>query len=155
MVGPLLVAFIVVPLAEIYVIVQVGQAIGAWWTVAALLAESLLGAWLVRREGLKAWRHLVAELAQGRPPTRAAADGGLVLLGGLLLLTPGFISDILGLLLLLPPTRAVVRAILVRRFADRMIASPLSSTPTPRPTWLRSCGAPGHRSTNPAHRRWT
>ncbi|MDX6202956.1 MAG: protein FxsA [Frankiales bacterium] len=113
MIGPLLVAFIVVPLLEIYVIVQVGQVIGAWWTVFALLAESAFGAWLVRREGAKAWRRLVGELAQGRAPTVAVADGAVILLGGVLLLTPGFLTDLLGFLCVIPVTRPLMRKALL------------------------------------------
>jgi UPF0716 protein FxsA len=113
MIGPLLVAFIVVPLLEIFVIVQVGHVIGAWWTVVALLAESAFGAWLVRREGAKAWRRLVGELAEGRAPTVAAADGAIILIGGVLLLTPGFLTDLIGFLCVIPITRPLMRKALV------------------------------------------
>ena len=105
----LVVAFIVVPLAEIYVIVQVGSAIGALRTIALLLACSLIGAWLVRREGIRAWRAVAAALAAGRMPGREMVDGVLVLAGGVLLLTPGFITDSAGFLLVIPPTRALAR----------------------------------------------
>ena len=118
MIGPLLAAFIVVPIVEIYVILQVGHVIGPWWTVLALIAESVLGAWLVRREGRRAWRTLVTQLGEGRPPTKAAADGAVILLGGVLLLTPGFVTDFFGFLCVLPPTRPLVRrsvVALVRR----------------------------------------
>ena len=104
-------------------IIQVGQAIGVWPTIAILLADSLLGSLLMRSQGRAAWRRFNAALQAGRPPAREVLDGVLVIFGGALLLTPGFLTDVLGLVLLLPPTRAVVRRILVRRFADRMIAS--------------------------------
>jgi UPF0716 protein FxsA len=113
MIAPLLAAIIIVPLVEIYVILQVGHVIGAWWTVAALIAETVLGAWLVRREGRRAWRTLVAQLSEGKPPTKAAADGAVILLGGVLLLTPGFVTDFLGFLCVLPLTRPLVRRAVV------------------------------------------
>src|SRR6476661_6101387 len=119
----LVLLFILVPIAEIYVIIQVGQAIGVWWTIALLIADSVLGSVLMRSQGRAAWRRFNLTATEGRVPAREVLDGVLVIFGGALLLTPGFISDILGLLLLLPPTRAVARRILVRRFAHRMVAS--------------------------------
>jgi UPF0716 protein FxsA len=104
----LVVAFLVVPIVELAVILQVGQLIGTLPTVALLLAVSVAGAWLVRREGAAAWRRLRTALAQARMPATEVVDGALVLLGGALLLTPGFVTDALGLLLVVPPTRAVV-----------------------------------------------
>ena len=122
----LVLIFIVVPIAELALLIQVGQTIGVWWTIALLIADSILGSLLMRSQGRAAWRRFNVSLQAGRPPAREVLDGVLVIFGGALLLTPGFISDFLGLLLLLPPTRAVVRRILVRRFADRMIASATS-----------------------------
>ena len=119
----LLLVFILVPIAEIAVIIQVGEAIGVWWTIALLIADSVLGSMLMRSQGRAAWRRFNAAVAEGRPPAREVLDGVLVIFGGALLLTPGFLTDVLGLLFLLPPTRAVVRGLLVRRFAVRMIAS--------------------------------
>lgn len=100
------------PLAEIFVIIQVGQVIGAWPTVILLLLESALGAWLVRREGGRAWQALRIALQTGRMPGRELADAALVLIGGVLLLAPGFITDLLGFLIILPGTRAVARRLL-------------------------------------------
>jgi UPF0716 protein FxsA len=117
----LLVLFIVVPLVEIYVIIQVGQAIGALWTVLLLLADSILGSMLLRSQGRSVWRRFQVALAEGRAPAREVLDGVLVIFGGALLLTPGFVTDIFGLLFLLPPTRAAVRGLLMRRFAARLI----------------------------------
>ncbi len=114
--------FIVVPIAELYVIIQVGQAIGILPTIGLLLLDSVIGTWLLRQQGRATWRRFNAALQAGRPPAQETIDGGLVLLGGALLLTPGFLSDILGLVLLLPPTRAVVRRMLARRFLGRMAA---------------------------------
>ena len=131
---PLLVLlFIVVPIAELALIIQVGQEIGVWWTIAILIADSLLGSLLMRAQGRAAWRNFNVALQSGRPPAREALDGVLVIFGGALLLTPGFISDILGLLLLAPPTRAIARRVLVRRFAARMVASATRDRPRTRP----------------------
>ena len=105
----LILLFILVPIAEIYVIIQVGQAIGPWWTIALLIADSILGSMLMRSQGRAAWRRFNAALAEGRPPAREVLDGALVIFGGAFLLTPGFISDIFGLIFLIPPTHAIVR----------------------------------------------
>lgn len=113
MVGLLLLVMVAIPLVEIYVIIQVGHAIGAWWTLLLLVAETVAGAWLVRREGRRAWRTLVEQLSQGVPPTRTAVDGAVILLGGLLLITPGFVTDFLGFLCVLPFTRPLVRRAVV------------------------------------------
>jgi UPF0716 protein FxsA len=132
----LVVLFIVVPIAELAVLIQIGQLIGVWWTIALLVADAVLGSLLARSQGRLAWRRFNEALQAGRMPAREVMDGALVLFGGALLLTPGFLSDILGVLLLLPPTRAVVRAVLVRRFAGRMVASmsgPRVGGPASRP----------------------
>src|SRR5918998_1591777 len=120
---PLVLLFIVVPIAELAVIIQVGQEIGLLWTVAILIADSILGSLLMRSQGRAAWRRFNDAVAAGRPPAREVLDGVLVIFGGALLLTPGFVTDIVGLLFLLPPTRAIVRGVLVRRFASRMVVS--------------------------------
>ena len=125
----LLLLFIVVPIAELAVLIQVGQLIGVWWTIAILVADAVLGSILARTQGRAAWRRFNEALRSGRPPAREVLDGALVLFGGALLLTPGFLTDVLGVALLLPPSRAVVRAVLVRRFASRMIASMTAGGP--------------------------
>jgi UPF0716 protein FxsA len=116
----LVVLFIVVPIAELYVIIQIGGLIGVWATLALLLADALLGSLLLRHQGRGAWRRFNEALAAHRFPGREVADGVLVVIGGTLLLTPGFITDIFGLFLLIPPTRAIVRRLmrplLIRRF---------------------------------------
>lgn len=111
----LLIIFIVVPIAELYVIIEVGGLIGVWPTLALLLADALLGSLLLRHQGRGAWRRFNEALAQRRFPGKEVADGVLIVIGGTLLLTPGFLTDIAGLLLLIPPTRAVARRLL-RRF---------------------------------------
>src|SRR3954466_881285 len=119
---PLLVLlFIVVPIVELYVIIQVGHAIGIWWTLALLLVDSVLGSWLMRAQGRSAWRRFQAAIAGGRVPARETLDGVLVIFGGAFLLTPGFVTDILGAILLAPPTRSLVRRVLVRRFVPAMV----------------------------------
>jgi UPF0716 protein FxsA len=112
----LAVMFIVVPLVELYVIVQVSHQIGLGNALGLLLVVSLTGAWLVKHEGLRVWRQFRAEAAAGRVPSRSIADGVLVLLAGVLLLAPGFVTDAIGLVLLLPPVRAGIRPLLLRRF---------------------------------------
>jgi len=119
----LVLIFIVVPIAELYVLIQIGQAIGVLPTIAVLILDSILGAALMRQQGRAAWLRFNGALAEGRVPGREVIDGVLVIFGGALLLTPGFLSDILGLLLLLPPTRAIVRSVLVRRFGVRLVES--------------------------------
>jgi len=119
----LLLLFLIVPLLELYVILQVGQAIGVLPTIAILIADSVLGSILMRSQGRLAWRRFNVAVAEGRPPATEAIDGVLVIFGGALLLTPGFVTDVAGLLLLLPFTRPILRRLLVRRFAARMIAS--------------------------------
>jgi UPF0716 protein FxsA len=128
---PLILLFIIVPIAELAVIIQVGQAIGVWWTIAILIADSLLGSILMRHQGRAAWRRFTTSVGQGRVPAREVIDGALVLFGGALLLTPGFLSDILGLLLLLPPTRAAIRGLIVRRFGRRLLGSLAGRGPRP------------------------
>jgi len=102
---------IVVPIIELAIIIQVGSMIGIWWTIALLIADSLLGAWLLMREGSRSWLRFRAALGEGKVPAKETADGGLVISGGALLLTPGFLTDIVGLLLLFQPTRDIIRAV--------------------------------------------
>lgn len=99
-------AFVVVPLIELVAIIQVGQIIGTGWTIALLVVDSLAGAYLLKRESRRAWRDFRAALAAGRFPGDEVTQGALVIVGGALLLTPGFVTDVVGLLCLLPPTRA-------------------------------------------------
>jgi UPF0716 protein FxsA len=117
----LVLLFIVVPIAELYVIIQVGGLIGVVPTLLLLLLDAILGSWLLKHEGRAAWRRFNQALAERRLPGKEVADGFLVIVGGALLIAPGFITDIFGLLLLIPPTRAVARRIL-RRFAIGRVA---------------------------------
>ncbi len=129
----LLILFIAVPIVELAVILQVGSLIGFWPTVGLLIADSILGSVLMRSQGRAAWRNFNAALGSGRPPAREVLDGVLVIFGGALLLTPGFVTDIVGLLFLLPPTRAVLRRLLVQRFAHRMVVAAASGAAGRRP----------------------
>ncbi|MEA2271241.1 MAG: protein FxsA [Solirubrobacteraceae bacterium] len=131
----LLLLFIVVPIVELYVILQVGQAIGTLPTIALLIADSVLGSVLMRSQGRAAWRRFNTALAERRLPHREVIDGVLVIFGGALLLTPGFVTDLFGIALLLPPTRAVVRGVLARRLLPRMVAGAVGGPPPrgPRP----------------------
>jgi UPF0716 protein FxsA len=116
----LVVIFIGVPFAEIYVLLQVGHAIGVLNTLALLILVSIVGAWLAKREGLGVIRRMQAALEAGRVPGKELIDGFLILMAAALMLTPGFLTDICAIFLLLPPVRAVVRAELRRRFARRI-----------------------------------
>lgn len=117
----LLIALIIcIPIAEIYLIVRIGDLIGVWPTVFLLLASSLAGALLLRHQGRSALNAFRSAVDEGRLPTREVFDGALILIGGALLLTPGFLTDLVGLLLLLPPTRDLFRA-LGERFARSRI----------------------------------
>lgn len=118
--GWLLIAlFVAMPIVEIYVIIQVGQAIGALPTVALLVVESILGGWLVKREGRRAWDALRTTLTTARLPGRELLDAALVLIGGTLLLTPGFVTDIFGFFFVLPLTRPLARRLVTSAIARR------------------------------------
>ena len=123
----LLVVFIVLPLAELYVILRIGDEIGWQWTILLLAADSILGSLLLRAQGRSVWRRFNRELERGRMPHREVIDGVLVIFGGAFLITPGFITDVIGLILLIPPTRAVVRRVVVGRLGRRVAA------PRPQP----------------------
>jgi UPF0716 protein FxsA len=119
MAGVLLLVFLVIPIIELYVIIQVGSWIGAGPTIALLLLSSVAGVWLVKREGLGAWARFRGQIEAGATPTNELLDGMLILLGGALMIVPGFVSDFVGLLLLVPPTRAVARKLVARRLQAR------------------------------------
>ncbi len=135
----LFVALVVVPLAEIYVLIQVGQVIGPWWTILLLIADSIIGGWLIRREGAKAWRALRTALDSGRMPARELADGALIVFGGALMLSPGFVTDLLGILLILPITRPIARGMLTTVLSRRLLAAGVP-VPNSRP---RTSQGPG------------
>ena len=120
----LVIAFIVVPIVEIFVLIQVGQVIGPWWTVLLLIADSILGSWLLKREGVRAWTAFRVALGEGRMPTNELADGILIVIGGTLMISPGFVTDVFGVLLILPLTRPLGRRLLSRVLARRLVFVP-------------------------------
>jgi len=125
--------FIVVPIVELWVIIEIGSLIGVWPTIALLLADALLGSLLLRHQGRGAWRRFNEAIAERRFPGREVADGLLIAIGGTLLLTPGFLTDIVGAIFLIPPTRAIVRQ-LMRGYVGRrfvIVGAPGSSAPHP------------------------
>jgi UPF0716 protein FxsA len=134
--------FIGIPVLEIWLIVQLGQVIGAWWTVLLIIGAGVLGAWLIKREGARAWRALTEALQSGRVPSRELADGALILIGGTLLLTPGFLSDVVGMACVLPLTRPVPRRLLTRAISRRLLVSSAG------PSWQQRTGSRGAASTS-------
>ncbi len=133
----LLLVFIVLPIAEIYVIVKVGEAIGILPTLALLIVDGFVGAAVARSQGAATWRRFNEAIAAGRVPTKEVLDGAMVIVGGAFLLAPGFITDVIGLLLLLPPTRALFRGLVTRmarrRMVVRVFAPPPGRGPDPPP----------------------
>lgn len=144
--------FIVVPIAELAVIIEVGSLIGPLWTVGLLLLSAVLGSWLLRREGRRAWRAFQEALAEQRVPTREVADGALVILGAALMITPGFLTDVTGMLCLFPPSRAVLRRIVMstvtRRLLERagvvQVSRVRARRGPSRPAQQRPAQGPGH-----------
>jgi len=115
----LLLLFTVVPLVELFLLVKLGTVVGVGPTIGLVIFTGVLGAWLARQQGLGVLRRLRVELAEGRLPAGALIDGLLILVAGAVLLTPGLLTDALGFVLLVPPSRAVVRRIVAARFARR------------------------------------
>lgn len=118
----LLVLFIVVPAIELWGLISVGKVIGPWWTVALVILTGFMGAWLAKQQGLQVMRMLQLQMSRGQMPGETLIDGALVLSGGLMLLMPGFFTDIVGILFLLPYTRMIVRH-LVKRWLWSLISS--------------------------------
>jgi UPF0716 protein FxsA len=112
MVFRLFLIFILVPVAELYVLIKIGQLIGPLPTVGFLLLSALVGTWLARHQGFAVLRRIQEELAQGRLPAAQLLDGAMVLAGGVFLVLPGFLTDIIGLFLLIPVTRALFKRLL-------------------------------------------
>jgi UPF0716 protein FxsA len=133
-----LLSLLVLMLVELYVLVQVASAIGVLNAIGLLLAISIIGAWIVKRQGVAMWRRAQLQITAGRTPTKEMADGVLLLLAGLLLLVPGFVTSAFGVLLLLPPVRALVRGVLVRRWTGKVTVirstyrGPIDTTATER-----------------------
>jgi UPF0716 protein FxsA len=149
----LVLLFIVVPIAELYVIIKVGEAIGLVPTLALLFLDAILGSMLWRHQGRAAWVRFNRALSENRLPHKEVFDGVLIILGGALLVTPGFISDVFGLILLIPPTRAIVRAVSARWVRRRMARGELTfwtigSAPR-RPRGRPATGGPPPRGPEP------
>jgi len=138
----LLLVFILLPIAELYVIIQVGQAIGLLPTLAILLLDGFVGAALTRSQGRTAWERFNRALSEGRVPARETFDGAMIIFGGALLLTPGFITDVFGIGLLLPPTRALVRRGVARLARRRISFAWTVASPPPRPSTHGGYGPP-------------
>ncbi len=125
MFGPLLLLFLVVPLIELYLIVQVSSGFGLLPTIAMLILVSVVGAWLVRREGTSVIKRVQDQLGRGKMPTNELIDGAMIVGGGALMLTPGFLTDIFGVSLLLPPVRAILRPFVAKAVKSRVqVVSP-------------------------------
>jgi len=118
----LIVLFIVVPAIELWGLIAVGKVIGGWTTVALVILTGVVGAWLAKRQGLQVFRLVQLQLSRGQMPTESLIDGFLVLIGGILLMAPGFFSDVIGLILLIPYTRMIVRHLL-KLWLWRMVSS--------------------------------
>lgn len=119
----LIAAFIAIPIAEVWVVTSIGGLLGLWPTLALLVVSAVVGAWLTRREGAKAWNALVNAIGTGQLPTGRLADAALVLVGGILLMLPGFLTDLLGLVMILPFTRPLIRRFLAFVLARRVAAT--------------------------------
>jgi len=118
-----LILFICWGVAELLVAIAVANAIGVLATVVLLIAGWPIGVWALRSQGRAAWRRLGVALSEGRQPAREVVDGALIVLGGVLLIVPGFITDAIGLLLLAPPTRALMRPLLVRNLNSKFVVN--------------------------------
>jgi len=139
----LVVLFIVVPIAEIFVIVKIGELIGIWPTLALILASAIIGSWLLKSQGRGAWRRFNQTIGERRFPGKEVADGALIIVGGTLLVTPGFLSDLAGIALLVPPTRALVRRVLRRYMTGRFAFVSVGSFPGAGPGGQGGQGGPG------------
>ncbi len=153
----LLLIFIVVPLLELMVIIEVGSRIGLFYTLLTLLLISIAGAALARQQGYQALARVRLELREGRVPGDSLIDGALVLSGSLLLLTPGYITDAAGMLLLVPAVRRPVRA-WIRRRLERAVSRRTVRVFTPGGDYPPAGGDPGYgpgggRSCEPEQRR--
>ena len=126
----LFVLLIVAPLVELYVIIQVAGVIGGWQTIALLVIEGALGAWLLKRQGLTTLAKVQQAVNEARIPSKELVDGFLIIVAGALMLAPGFIGDIIGFLLLIPPTRAPFRALILRRIAAGTFGTFMGATTT-------------------------
>jgi UPF0716 protein FxsA len=119
------------PVAELFVAIEVANAIGVLLTIVLLIASWPIGTWALRSQGRAVWRRMAVAVSEHRAPGREVLDGVLVLIGGGLLIIPGFITDALGIFLLLPPTRALMRTLLVRNLQSRIVVRAVRFTSRP------------------------
>ena len=133
----LITAFLTIPLIEVWILLQIADLAGLLNTIGLLILTSIIGALLVRREGISVFRKAKNEITQGQMPEKQILDGFLILLGGVLMLTPGFFTDIIGFLLLFPPTRLLLRTIVIKRLNSR-ISNPNSYIRNGRVQWVYS-----------------
>ena len=127
MINKLLVFFVVLPLVELCLVLLLGQYLGIAWTIVFIIGTGLLGTWLARTQGISTYRRIQQELSQGRMPTDSLIDGALILLAGVLLITPGVLTDLVGILLMIPPTRILFRRWLIGWFQRNFKIQTLSS----------------------------
>ena len=147
----LVLLFLVLPIAEIYVIIQVGGAIGIVPTLFLLLLDGIAGAALARWQGRAAWERFNLALSAGRVPAKETFDGAMIIVGGAFLLAPGFITDVIGFLLLIPPTRAVLRGVVARLARRRVSFGVMGPPPRPRAGTASGPGGPRQRSPRPGY----
>tara|TARA_B100000073_G_scaffold141673_1_gene116594 strand:- start:15562 stop:16035 length:474 start_codon:yes stop_codon:yes gene_type:complete len=133
----LIAAFLTIPLIEVWILLQIADLAGLLNTIGLLILTSIIGALLVRREGISVFRKAKNEITQGQMPEKQILDGFLILLGGVLMLTPGFFTDIIGFLLLFPPTRLLLRTVVIKRLNSR-ISNPNSYIRNGRVQWVYS-----------------
>jgi UPF0716 protein FxsA len=144
----ILTLLVIFPIIEIAVLIAIGQVIGAAWTILLVLATSALGAWLLKREGARSWQAFRTDVAEGRPPGNTVTEGLLVLVGGVFMLVPGFVSDIIGGFLIAPPTRKLARIGVLALIARRLTPEAATSLFGPRKVKIRY-GAPAQETHQP------
>ena len=121
---PVFILFLVVPFVDIYLLVEIGARIGAPWTILLVVMTAIVGAWLVRVQGLATWRRFQASLARNELPATAVVEGSCLLIAGALLLTPGFFTDAVGFACLIPPLRRALISHLLQRSVWKVAQSP-------------------------------
>ena len=120
MFAKLLILFIGLPLVELAILVRLGEWMGFWPTITLVVVTGFIGAALAKQQGFRTWARIQSEMAAGRMPTAELLDGLLILIGGVVLLTPGLLTDLFGFSLLVPPVRAAVKAFVQRRFVSQL-----------------------------------
>lgn len=148
MLARLVLLFLLTPAVELALLIQVDALVGFWATVGLIVATGIVGSYLARREGVSTWRRLNVRLQSGELPGKELVDGVIILVAGALLVTPGVLTDAIGFLGLLPPSRALVRRYLVRRFQRKMNDGSMEIQ-------FGVFGGPGMRGGNAGAERWS